>query len=58
MIDLSGRTLLNTQEAAIILNLKPQTLYFWSSRQCGPIQSVHIGRSIKWRVIDIIGLIG
>jgi len=58
MSDLSGRILLNTDEAATILNLKPQTLYRWSCYQNGPIQSVHVGRSIKWRVVDILRLLG
>lgn len=53
MMDMSGRILLSTREAAFILNLNEQTLYRWSCYQCGPIQPVHIGRSIKWRVIDI-----
>lgn len=54
----SGRTLISTDEAASILNLKPQTLYRWACYQCGPVSSVHVGRSLKWRLNDIASLVG
>ncbi len=54
----AGRTLIDTWEAAAILSMRPQTLYKWSCYQNGPISSVHVGGSVKWRLTDIAKHIG
>lgn len=54
----AGRTLLTTEEVAAILNMRPQTIYKWSCYQSGPLQSVRVGRSVKWRLCDVVKLVG
>lgn len=44
---------LSTEEAAQLLDLKPQTLHSWSSKQDGPIQPVKMSRRLYWRTADI-----
>lgn len=54
----AGRTLIDTREAASVLAVKPQTLYKWACYENGPIKSIKVGRSIKWRLTDIANLVG
>ena len=54
----SGRVLVTTSEAARILNLKSQTLYKNACYQQGPIQPIRVGKSLRWRVCDIIAIVG
>lgn len=53
----TGRTLISTEEAAYLLNLKPQTMYKWACYENGPISPVRIGRSVKWRLSDVASLV-
>lgn len=45
--------LVDTPEAAGLLDLRPQTLRRWSSEGSGPLQPVRIGNRLRWRVADI-----
>ena len=53
-----GRLGVTTEEAAILLGRKPQTLRKWASYQTGPIQPVRIGARLQWRLADLQRLIG
>lgn len=54
----SGTSLVNTNDAAIILGLKPNTLRVWASRGKGDLKPVMTAKGAKWRLIDIRNLIG
>jgi len=56
LIDL--KPTLTTQEAAMVLNLTPQRLRVWASRQCGPIVPVKVGGRLHWRAEDIKRVLG
>jgi hypothetical protein len=45
-----GRTHLNTDEAAMSIDHRPQTLRKWATYQTGPIQPVKIGRRLLWPI--------
>lgn len=49
--------LLSTEQAAHILDLKPQTLRTWAMNGHGSIQPIKIGNRLKWRLEDIEKLI-
>lgn len=47
-----------TNQAAYYLNRKPQTLRGWACKKDGPIQPIHIGVHLAWRLADIRTLLG
>lgn len=50
--------LVDTNTAAAILGLKPQTLREWSTKRNGPITPVKIGNRLRWRLADVNKLAG
>lgn len=54
----AGRELVNTREAAQAILFKEQTLFKWACYGNGPIQPVRIGRSLRWKVSDLVKLAG
>lgn len=44
---------LPTNEAAPLINRKPQTLYRWACLGTGPISPVRINGRLAWRVSDL-----
>jgi hypothetical protein len=42
-----------TDEAAAILNRKPQTLRKWACLECGPIRPIRINGRLAWPVSDL-----
>lgn len=60
-LDQEKRSALPTREAAIHLNRAEQTLLFWASRSskgCGPIKPIRVGRQLAWPVSEIKKLLG
>lgn len=53
----SGRDALPTNEAAIVLNRKNQTLRIWACYENGPIRPVRINGRLAWRVADLAALL-
>lgn len=51
------QALLNTQEAALLLNITPRTLVVWRHEQRSPIPFVRVGRNIRYHVDDIASFI-
>ncbi len=49
--------LISTEEAAIALSRKPQTLRKWACLDEGPIRPVRINGRLHWRVEDIQNLL-
>lgn len=47
---------LTTKDAAALLNVKPQTMYVWSSTGSGPLQPVPTGQRLGWRSDDVLAL--
>jgi hypothetical protein len=47
---------LPTNEAALKLNRRPQTLRKWACLECGPIRPIRINGRLAWRVADIVAL--
>ena len=54
----SGTSLVCTNDAAIILGLKPNTLRVWASRGKGDLKPVMTAKGAKWRLTDIRNLVG
>ena len=48
-----NRDILTTNEAAAILNLRPQTLRKWACLGSGPIRPININGRLAWKVQDI-----
>ena len=46
-------SVLNTADAAAVLNRRPQTLRKWASLGIGPIRPVRIGGRLAWKVSDL-----
>lgn len=46
-----------TDEAAAVINRKPQTLRKWACLETGPIRPVRINGRLAWRVSDLRALI-
>ncbi|MFL9885214.1 helix-turn-helix domain-containing protein [Paraburkholderia agricolaris] len=46
-----------TDEAAAVINRKPQTLRKWACLENGPIRPVRINGRLAWRVSDLRALI-
>jgi hypothetical protein len=59
LVDLDDlkRPSLTTEEAAVLLNRKPQTLRQWACKQNGPIQPRRIGNRLHWSPADIRKLV-
>lgn len=47
-----------TNEAALFLRLKPQTLRKWAMDGSGPIQPVKIGNRLCWNIQELKALMG
>lgn len=45
--------ILPTDEAAAVLQRRPQTLRKWACLECGPIRPIRINRRLAWRVSDL-----
>ena len=48
---------LSTDEAAPVINRKPQTLRKWACTGTGPIQPLRIHGRLAWRVSDLRALL-
>ncbi|BDD92416.1 hypothetical protein PanNE5_18560 [Pandoraea sp. NE5] len=48
---------LPTDEAAAVINRKPQTLRKWACLENGPIRPVRINGRLAWRVTDLMALL-
>lgn len=53
----NGRDTLPTNEAAIVLNRKDQTMRKWACLENGPIRPVRINGRLAWRVADLANLL-
>ncbi|CAJ0873887.1 hypothetical protein R77569_02567 [Ralstonia mannitolilytica] len=53
----NGRDALPTNEAAIVLNRKDQTMRKWACLENGPIRPVRINGRLAWRVADLAKLL-
>ena len=49
--------ILPTDEAASVINRKPQTLRKWACLENGPIRPVRINGRLAWRVSDLHALL-
>lgn len=54
--ELSGE-LVDTNEAAQILNRKPNTLRKWASLETGPLRPVRINGRLHWRMRELKKLV-
>mgnify|MGYP003457832178 CR=1 FL=1 len=45
-----------TNEAALFLCLKPQTLRKWAMDGSGPIQPIKIGNRLRWNIKELMAL--
>ena len=48
---------LPTNEAAVSINRRPQTLRRWACLEDGPIRPIRINGRLAWRVADLRGLL-
>lgn len=53
----NGRDTLPTNEAAVVLNRKDQTMRKWACLENGPIRPVRINGRLAWRVADLATLL-
>jgi hypothetical protein len=53
----NGCDTLPTEEAARVLNRRPQTLRKWACLENGPIRPVRINGRLAWRVCDLASLL-
>lgn len=44
---------LPTDQAAVLINRKPQTLRKWACLECGPIRPIRINGRLAWRLSDL-----
>lgn len=51
------RDTLSTQEAAAVINRRPQTLRKWACLESGPIRPVRIYGRLAWKVEDLARLL-
>lgn len=51
--EITRRQALPTDEAALALNRKPQTLRKWACLENGPIRPIRINGRLAWRISDI-----
>jgi hypothetical protein len=49
--------ILSTDEAAQLLNRKPQTLRKWACLENGPIRPIRVHGRLAWRVSDLHALL-
>ncbi len=49
--------ILSTDDAAELLNRKPQTLRRWACLENGPIRPIRINGRLAWRVSDLRALL-
>jgi len=50
-------SVLTTDEAAAVINRKPQTLRKWACLENGPIRPIRINGRLAWRVADLRALL-
>lgn len=48
---------LDTKEAALRINRKPQTLRKWACLEIGPIRPIRINGRLAWLVSDLVTLL-
>lgn len=51
------RDFVSTEEAAALLNRKPQTLRKWSCNSKGPLRPIRVYGRLQWAVKEIITLL-
>lgn len=51
------RDFVNTEEAAMLLNRKPQTLRKWACFENGPLRPIRIYGRLMWCVKEIVALL-
>ncbi len=54
---LARLAVLGTNDAAVIINRRPQTLRRWACLEDGPIRPVRINGRLAWRVSDLCELL-
>jgi len=57
LADLGLESVLTTDEAAAVINRKPQTLRKWACLENGPIRPIRINGRLAWRVADLRALL-
>lgn len=54
---LARLAVLGTNDAAVLINRRPQTLRRWACLEDGPIRPVRINGRLAWRVSDLCELL-
>lgn len=54
---LARLAVLGTNDAAVLINRRPQTLRRWACLEDGPIRPVRINGRLAWRVSDLCDLL-
>lgn len=57
MQPLARLAVLGTNDAAVLINRRPQTLRRWACLEDGPIRPVRINGRLAWRVSDLCDLL-
>jgi len=57
LVTLGLESVLTTDEAAAVINRKPQTLRKWACLENGPIRPIRINGRLAWRVADLRALL-
>ena len=57
LVTLGLESVLTTDEAAAVINRKPQTLRNWACLENGPIRPIRINGRLAWRVADLRALL-
>lgn len=57
-LELEHRSTIPTDEAALHLCRKPQTLRWWASRKIGPLRPTRIHGRLHWSVNELKRLLG
>lgn len=48
---------LPTDQAAALINRRPQTLRKWACLECGPIRPIRINGRLAWKLSDLMKLL-
>lgn len=48
---------LPTDQAAALINRRPQTLRKWACLECGPIRPIRINGRLAWKLNDLMKLL-
>lgn len=54
---LARLAVLRTNDAAVLINRRPQTLRRWACLEDGPIRPVRINGRLAWRISDLYDLL-